>query len=117
MSSALADVKKAIPTAKLIEAGPDLVGLTDIADVVGVSRQHMRKLALTNFATFPTPAHAGSTALWHLADVLGWLLPRGGYDVAPGTVEVAKTAKQLNLARQTQQLEPGILHQVKALLA
>lgn len=117
VTSALADVKKAIPTAKLIEAGPDLVGLTDIADVVGVTRQNMRKLAVTNFATFPTPVHEGSSALWHLADVLGWMLPRGGYTVEPGTVEVATTAKQLNLAKQTQQLEPGILHQVQALLA
>ena len=117
VSSALADVKKAIPTAKLIEAGPDLVGLTDIADVVGVTRQNMRKLALTHFATFPTPVHEGSSALWHLADVLGWMLPRGGYKVAPGTVEVATTAKQLNLARQTRQLEPGVLQQVQTLLA
>lgn len=117
VTSALADVKKAIPTAKLIEAGPDLVGLTDIADVVGVTRQNMRKLAVTNFATFPAPVHEGSSALWHLVDVLGWMLPRGGYKVAPGTVEVATTAKQLNLAKQTQQLEPGVLHQVQALLA
>lgn len=117
ITSALADVKKAIPTAKLIEAGPDLVGLTDIADVVGVTRQNMRKLAVTNFATFPTPVHAGSSALWHLVDVLGWMLPRGGYIVEPGTVEVATTAKQLNLVKQSQQLEPGVLHQVQALLA
>jgi hypothetical protein len=116
LMSALADVKNAIPTAKLIEAGPDLVGLSDIADVVGVSRQNMRKIALTNFKTFPAPVHEGSSALWHLVDVLGWMLPRGGYAVAPGTVEVATTAKQLNLARKNQQLEPGVLHQVQGLL-
>jgi len=40
--TALVDVKKAIPSARLIEASPDLVGLTDVADVVGVSRQAMR---------------------------------------------------------------------------
>jgi hypothetical protein len=117
LTSALADVKRAIPTAKLIEAGPDLVGLTDIADVVGVSRQNMRKLAVTNVATFPIPVHEGSSALWHLADVLGWMLPRGSYNVESGTLEVASTAKQLNLARQAQQLEPGVLHRVQALLA
>lgn len=115
--SALADVKRAIPTAKLIEAGPDLVGLTDIAEVVGVSRQNMRKLAITNISTFPLPVHEGSSALWHLGDVLGWMLPRGTYAVAPGTFEVATTAKQLNLARQVQQLEPEVLHRVRALLA
>jgi len=116
LTSALADVKQAIPRAKLIEAGPDLVGLTDIADVVGVTRQNMRKLALTHCATFPTPVHEGSPALWHLVDVLGWMLPRGGYNVEPSTIEVATTTKQLNLVRQAQQLEPGIFHQVQALL-
>ncbi|MYN19484.1 DNA-binding protein [Rugamonas sp. FT107W] len=117
LTSALADVKKAIPTAKLIEAGPDLVGLTDIADVVGVTRQNMRKLAVTNFSTFPAPVHEGSSTLWHLVDVLRWMLPRGGYKVDQSTVDVATTAKQLNLAKQNQQLEPEVLHQVQALLA
>lgn len=116
LTSALADVKKAIPTAKLIEAGPDLVGLTDIADVVGVTRQNMRKLAVTNFSTFPTPVHEGSSALWHLEDVLRWMLPRGGYKVEQSTVDVATTTKQLNLAKQNQQLEPEVLHQVQGLL-
>ena len=38
MRSALVDVKRAIPSARLIEAAPDFVGLTDVAEVVGVSR-------------------------------------------------------------------------------
>lgn len=41
--SALADVRRAVPSASLIEVAPDLVGLTDVADIVGVSRQNMRK--------------------------------------------------------------------------
>lgn len=117
LTSALADVKRAIPSAKLIEAGPDLVGLTDIADVVGVSRQNMRKLAMNNVATFPTPIHEGSSSLWHLADVLRWLLAKGSYRWEPGTLEVAATAKQLNLAKQSRQLEPGVLQAVQGLLA
>jgi hypothetical protein len=36
--SALSDVKTAVPSAILVEAQPDLVGLTDVADLVGVSR-------------------------------------------------------------------------------
>ena len=35
--SALADVRKALPKATLVEVGPDFVGLTDVADMVGVS--------------------------------------------------------------------------------
>mgnify|MGYP001814664299 CR=1 FL=1 len=39
--SALKDVKRAIPGAKLIEAAPDMVGLTDVADILGFSRQNL----------------------------------------------------------------------------
>jgi hypothetical protein len=95
-----------------------LVGLTDIAEVVGVSRQNMRKLAVTNFATFPVPVHEGSSALWHLVDVLGWMSKRPGtYALAPGTLEVATMTKQVNLAKQAQQLEPELLRQVQGLFA
>jgi predicted DNA-binding transcriptional regulator AlpA len=117
LTSAMLDVKRAIPSAKLIEVGPDLVGLTEVADVTGVSRQNMRKLAVTNFATFPTPVHEGSSTLWHLDEVLTWMLPRGAYKVAPGMLEVAMSAKQLNLAKQILQLEPEVFDEVRSLLA
>jgi len=44
ISSAIIDVKKAIPGVKLIEATPDLVVLTDIAVILGFSCQNMRKI-------------------------------------------------------------------------
>src|SRR5439155_384770 len=47
--SALTDVKRAIPSARLIEAAPDFVGLTDVAEVVGMTRQNMRKLMISMF--------------------------------------------------------------------
>lgn len=50
--SALADVKRIIPTAKLIEVSPDFVGLTDAADVAGVTRQNMRKLKIMHQPRF-----------------------------------------------------------------
>ena len=40
--SALRDVKKAIPKATLIEATPDFFGLTDVAEILGFTRQNMR---------------------------------------------------------------------------
>ncbi len=55
--SAIKDVKRAIPDAKLIEASPDLVGLSDIAEILGCSRQNIRKLMLNNRASFPAPIH------------------------------------------------------------
>src|SRR6476620_74878 len=39
LRSALEDVRRAIPGARLTEAGPDYVGLTDVADMLAMSRQ------------------------------------------------------------------------------
>jgi len=57
MLSAVPDVQRAIPGARLIEAGPDYVGLTEIAKLLGISRQAMRKVMAKNIETFPLPVH------------------------------------------------------------
>lgn len=102
--SALQDVHRAIPSARLIEAAPDLVGLTDVAELVGVSRQNMRKLMLTHAGGFPLPVHAGSAAIWHLVDLLTWLQTKAGYPTDRGVVDVAAAAMQVNLAREARRL-------------
>ncbi|MGE8257965.1 MAG: helix-turn-helix transcriptional regulator [Stenotrophomonas sp.] len=98
--SALADVRRAVPSARLIEVAPDLVGLTDVAEIVGVSRQNMRKLMLAHPGSFPAPVHEGSASIWHLADVLVWLLARGNYSLDKEVLEVARVALQVNLAKE-----------------
>lgn len=115
--SALSDVKRLLPEAKLIEAAPDFVGLSDVAEVMGMTRQNIRKLMVKHSASFPPPVHEGSAAVWHLADVLAWLKAKGAYQIAPGVAEVAATAKQVNLARSAPQLEPALQRQMRALLA
>jgi len=105
--TALADVKKAIPSARLIEVSPDLVGLTDVADLMKISRQAMRKLMLAHRSTFPLPVHEGSASIWHLAEVLDWLQARGGYPFDAGVLEVARAALELNIAKE------AIRHPVK----
>lgn len=102
MISALTDVKRAIPSAKLIEAAPDFVGLTDVADIVGVTRQNMRKLMVSHATTFPTPIHEGSASVWHLAEVMSWLQSRGTYKVEALVLEVALSAMQVNLAKEVE---------------
>lgn len=99
--TALADVKSAVPTARLIEASPDLVGLTDVADVVGISRQAMRKLMLAHRSTFPVPVHEGSASIWHLAEVLDWLKTRGGYRIDSGMLEAARVALEVNVTKES----------------
>ncbi len=105
LHSALADVKNCIESAKLIEAAPDFVGLTEVAELVGVSRQNMRKLRVTNPTSFPVPVHEGSAVTWHLADLLEWLQAKGGYKMASSMLEVARTARQINTAKEVAQLQ------------
>lgn len=99
MLSALRDVKTAIPGVRLVEAAPDLVGLSDIAAMVGVSRQNIRKLMLSHPDSFPLPEHEGSTSLWHLAQVLNWLHNKAGYSLDQAMVDIAEAAQQVNLAK------------------
>jgi len=98
----------------LIEVAPDLVGLTDIADVVGVSRQNMRKLMLAYPGSFPTPVHEGSASIWHLADVLAWLQARGSYSLAKGVLEVARAALRVNVLKEGQRLSGSVPEELEA---
>ncbi|WP_182120250.1 DNA-binding protein [Acidovorax sp. FHTAMBA] len=115
--SALADVKRAVPSAKLVEAVPDFVGLTDVAEMVGVSRQAMRKLMLSHAATFPAPVHEGSASIWHLAEVLGWLEEKGGYALERKMLETARAALEVNLAREVGRLPVAAARELRVLVA
>ncbi len=116
MVSALRDIKGAIPSAVLTEASPDLVGLSDVAEIVGVSRQNMRKL-MVNSDGFPSPVHAGSTVLWHLADILSWLDSKGTYGVEKSILEVAKTAMLINFAKEARHHEQVVPSDIAELTA
>lgn len=114
--SALADVRRAVPSASLIEVAPDLVGLTDVADIVGVSRQNMRKLMLAHPGSFPTPVHEGSASIWHLADVLAWLQVKGSYSLALDVLEVARAALKVNVAKEGRRLSRSASKELDALV-
>ena len=116
LHSALEDVRRAIPGARLTEAGPDYVGLTDVADLLEMSRQNMRKLMLNHPASFPPPVHEGSASVWRLADLLGWFAARS-YTLDPALVETASAARQVNLAKDAGQLAPGMLQSLKPLVS
>lgn len=115
--SALTAVKTAIPDAMLLEVTPDFVGLTDIADYVGVTRQNMRKLMLTHKDHFPIPVHEGSTSLWHLSPVLAWLRERANYTIPATLIEVAHMAMQINLAKEARTLERNVQKEIVELVA
>ncbi|MBJ3816842.1 DNA-binding protein [Shimwellia pseudoproteus] len=108
IQSALADVQRIVPAAVLIEVAPDLVGLTDAAGIVGVSRQNMRKLMLASSGGFPAPVHEGSTAIWHLSDILSWLQSKGSYALSGQVIEVARVAMAVNVAKEARRLAPPL---------
>lgn len=112
--SALADVRRAAPSARLIEVAPDLVGLTDVAEIVGVSRQNMRKLMLAHPGSFPAPVHEGSASIWHLADVLAWLQAKGSYSLAQAMLEVAQVALRVNVAKEGRRLPRSAFKELEA---
>ncbi|GHD53940.1 hypothetical protein SAMN05216429_101151 [Marinobacter persicus] len=114
--SAITDVKSAIPDAKLIEAEPDLVGVTDIAEMFGFTRQNMRKLLQTHVNSFPLPLHEGRAALWHLADVLEWFEAYRDQSTSPASKEIAQFTMRLNMARDFQRVPADDLKQLAASL-
>jgi len=114
---ALENVRSAVPSAKLIEVTPDLVGLTDVAEIIGVSRQNMRKLMLSHPGGFPVPVHEGNTSLWHLADVLMWLQERGGYSLPAGMLDMARASMQVNVYKESRRVTRGASKGLKDLVA
>lgn len=105
---ALAAVRKALPEARLIEASPDLVGLSDIAALLNFSRQNMRKLMLTHRSTFPLPVHGDKITLWHLSHVLAWFGDYQDRTVSAALQEIAGISMQLNSARAARNVDPAI---------
>jgi hypothetical protein len=114
--SAIKDVKRAIPDARLVEAAPDLVGLTDVADLLGFTRQNMRKLMLRN-PDFPPPLHEGKPSIWHLAKILRWMDNKNMYPIKDHLLDIATITMQFNITKDMQDLEPAFQRNIQALLA
>ena len=117
ISSAIADVTRAIPGAALIEATPDLVGLTEIADLLGFSRQYMRKLAYSQPRTSPAPVHEGKPSMWHLFTVLRWTEADRGRTVDAALMDVARVNMSVNAAVSERDTGRGELERARAMIA
>lgn len=104
IDSAIDNVQIALPGAELIEAAPDYAGLTEIAAVIGISRQALRKQTLSHL-DFPRPIHCGNPSLWHLSPVLEWLQQERGYRVDAVLKDITRYNMQLNTRQQSQQAQ------------
>lgn len=105
--SAILDVQKAIGGAKLLEASPDLVGITDVASMLDVTRQVIRKLVDKNYAAFPSPVYDNSFAIYRFSDVLKWMSENTRREIKAPLQEVADINRVLNLYRDARKLEPA----------
>ena len=102
LESAINDVKKAIPSAKLIEATPDIVNISEISSILGHSRQYTRKLFNSDTSSLPAPIHIGNPSIWHLSEVLDWLKSVGKQEnkINENLFELSHITKQINIKRQ-----------------
>ncbi|MCK5477275.1 MAG: hypothetical protein KAI44_00010 [Methylococcales bacterium] len=100
----------------LIEAIPDLVGLSDIAEALGCSRQNIRKLMLSNGTSFPIPVHEGKSAIWHLSSVLVWFRKEKHFAINESLLDVEKANMQLNIAKESSNLDQPLHSEICELL-
>ncbi len=105
--TAIENVHNAIPGATPVEAGPDLVGLSEMADLFGFSRQNMRKYATGPAdarAPFPAPTILGDPSLWHLAEVAAWFKQNNAIQLSPSVFEASMAAARINFEAEGQRL-------------
>lgn len=96
LRDAVADVQREIPEARLIEAGPDYVDLTEIEELLDIPPGAMRKVLDENIDQFPLPEHEGNPSIWHLKDVLEWMGKEQGRVIDTATEEMSKACYRMN---------------------
>jgi len=102
ITSAIDDVIAAIPSASLVEAKPDMVGLTDVAEILNCSRQNVRKTMLGH-PNFPRPVVTGKFQLWHLWEIAGF----EKFSMQDTLIDLSRVTCKLNLDLQNQRFEAG----------
>jgi hypothetical protein len=115
--SAVSDVSAAVPGSVLVEVTPDLVGVTDVADMVGCSRQNIRQLMASCASSVPVPVHEGKQSLWHLAPVLNWLVRDKQYEIRQDLMDLAATNMRVNLALDSLRADSDTENELRAIFA
>lgn len=119
--SALENVKNIAPQAKLTEAAPDLVGATDIAEILNCSRQNVQKMITSRKNNFPSPAYIDAScdnriALWHLSSVLEWLKANEKFD-DEALYDLASTTMTINFANKPANYKADLEDKIRELVA
>lgn len=117
IASAVRDVRKAIPQASLVEASPDLVGVTEVANLLGCTRQNIQKLISKDDLHCPPAIYRGAQSIWHVADLLTWLVEYKDYSIQESLIEVAKITMNLNIAKQSKMCDRDLQENFKILVS
>jgi len=104
MRRTVSEARRIFPSCALVEAGPDHVGLREVAGIYRISRQAMRLRMLTDAHLFPAPLLELKAGTWRLVELLEWIGSGGGSFFDRRELEVARAAATVNLAIQTRRL-------------
>ena len=109
VTSALEDVRCVLPNSPLIEAAPDLGGISDIAELLDVSRQHARRLITLN-NTCPPPLHFGKSPIWHMSEVLSHLsVSYSCKGLTPDIISLTQINQIINSLKDMQRVRQDLL--------
>lgn len=111
--SAINDVHSAIKGAILLEASPDYVGVSDVADLLSITRQAVAKIMKEHFSSYPSPAHSGKSSIWYLSEIAEFFehytkrrFEKSVYEVA-AVNRVVNTYSQVLTIKCTNQVRDG----------
>jgi hypothetical protein len=99
-----------------VEALPDFVGVTDVANLLGCTRQNVQKLISKDNSQCPPAVYGGAQSIWHLAELLTWLVEYKNCSINESLIETARTTMNLNLAKKSQMLDPDMQENFKILV-
>jgi len=94
-------VRQKLAQAVILEAGPDLLPLSTIDELVGLPRGSLEKLREGYPESFPREAFH-SASLWHLTHVLRWIRAVGAIQVDTTLLDIAGACEQFNALLRAQ---------------
>src|SRR5690606_1777771 len=108
IKSAIRDARKAIKGVRLIEAGPDLVNLSDIAGIANFSRQNIQKYAagkIRNVSVpFVPPVVTGAPSLYRLFEVCEWLKKHARFQLDDQICDISLATALIKLKLQSDRM-------------
>lgn len=106
--SAMRCVEKALPEARITEAKPDYVGVSDVASILNVSRQYIQKLIANEVLNLPPVTIVGKSTVYRLAPMIEEFkrsMPSASLSPSVELEELSALNMKINIKRDKQQLK------------